>query len=1457
MQFKNAQAHHLHKLIAAFFYAPPPYEDHLEQIKSYLMHLNESQLATKALSAKIENYSFLKIIFLIAAPEGESQQSETPERKQSLEKLHSLLLVFSKYLSDEEWLSFFSSDLENNFHTIVKMDAKIATHCIALLIQLANYEMLDKTQLLCLLEQADYHYTRTFLKELPPKNSMSFQKMTTIVEIRMVVDIVLHKTDLNQISSLIERVMGLSFNPLLDVLFNLELLKDLKQHFQNLSADFCNHFFQDILPQLYIKDMNLIELCVYEHQEEMLKFLLIDCGLSPHVNYQQFSGDVVQLLHYLCCSNSNYHEFFIKIVPWLENFVTTYNEKNKEKPRLLAHPYKSTKHYSPLNFILYQGGVDFAIRLSQTTPMNFLEELQLANAETQYPLFNLYNPKSWSFKDTQIVRLVHNNSPSLEQLLRILFNSLMLKNLNQDCPNLSKVHKKNFQLKAQLAFNNILYYSLFEALGIKYSSKSRLQQLISVAKNTPLECLVSIGDEAPITPLLNIYTLLSLILDEYELAGHLLSEEIGKSNSVIKKGDLKTILRFIELLLEKWDNKAGLKQVFTDNGYHQMEVPALKNLSHRLFENAPDRQELEAQIYSISCALSTITVPIKSSFIKEIDKEFAVLKTQLNLYQGDGAKKLEKNYVSLWGKWQVHIRQTSTKESVVYEESKKSLLLEIEKPAKEKPIKFFFDGGTSNKFASLDVTTKPINPMVPVNNKLIKKTKTAFTQGSCSTLSQPKVEKKLPNKTLSELKKHVLPPPIFKTNTQTLPPKIIRPVLIPNSSITFKLASISDPSASNDSLNNTKNNEVETSKELVVVENKVVIAREEVPASNALIAESELMVKTVAEEKPFEPIECDKDTLLLHYFILLNEQMLTDLNFFKIRFEKRRDEEGLNAIAFEGYQKAIVLTEKLSHFVKNWLVEQNAVQITISLNRSELWERIGTGNEINPTLCIKHFVDALVMKKTLPGTKHTVFFYLWNDYISTHLAGLSQLHSQDTQQWIKKNTLISSFLMQLTHKLHYSFLPIRFRTNKENKVYERMLKLIDYINIVFESKSLKTQCGPLIEYGSHIGTFFGLDKLHRSDFDLRSTVQGSLSINMEQLVQFIKESLLAVCVSDQFSELYSVNLLSFAKPWIATDGQSCSFELCFLYEKNKIKVDLLFTMESSEEILKKGPFPFSMCFHTISEGTLFNPMMFFNPKLLLELCHFENGDLVPSSPEQINLWMQDPSKVAFMLRMMSKLYLYPQCANVNLTKLVEASLNKLVEMNSQDRSSLIVLSMKKSLMLAGFIVLLVENQWSFILGLDNKINSPFLNWIKNIFLFMEQKNIGSSKPDSELISFTEFVALMLLENYRSTKHMPINTKIDRLRALGSVCLNNQDLIYAVQLVIDINHLLETGYIPSARPSPGSGRGSSSRAQELIEMFRLTHFYKPLSKVCSYFNSPYQELKLPSQSGLSSPGYSVI
>jgi hypothetical protein len=662
MQFKNAEARNLHRLIADFFREQP--NNTLEQIKACVISLHEQKIAIEVLSEKIEDYTFLMIISFIAYPRGATWKLETEKEKRNKAKVHTLFHMFQEHLADDEWFSFFNSDFEKNFQILIQMDLDLVIKCFTKFVHLTHQGIINKEQLKNLLANASFLHTSEVFALLGPKEK-SLQDVACLVPIRVVLDVMFQTRDLEHINYLIQNKLNKYTSPFLDLILNIEFLQQLRQYFMSLDGDFCKDFFQNTLLQCTMEDTNIIEFSVYEQNDKVLHFLLTVCQLNPHFVSNQPPRDVVSWLHALCIDNPGYIDFFKNILPWLDPYVERYNSAKNPKDRTLSHPYKSTEGYSPICSALSVGGLEFAKFLLCETPINYLAELSFAPLEVNnYPLLNWYSQKSWSCDTHQITALVVDKGPPIKDLIQILFESLLLKRTRQQSSTLNQEKITILEQQAKTAFNNILYHPLLKSLvgQIYEQPKCRLQQLAIISKNKKIaqHVIISASENnsslhatgtcknVSLSPLLNLYILLSLITMEFPMAYFLMGS--------VKKDDLYSILNFIERLLKRCHDKENLGEMINHFGYNRVEVPQFKSLLSHLDLSKPNSQdlneiEIQAAINSLEYSLEDI-ISKKMCKDKELDKEFDQLIELINAYQGTKVKEFKETHKVLLHKWQ-------------------------------------------------------------------------------------------------------------------------------------------------------------------------------------------------------------------------------------------------------------------------------------------------------------------------------------------------------------------------------------------------------------------------------------------------------------------------------------------------------------------------------------------------------------------------------------------------------------------------------------------------------------------------------------------------------------------------------------------------------------------------------------------------------------------------------------
>lgn len=1031
-----------------------------------------------------------------------------------------------------------------------------------------------------------------------------------------------------------------------------------------------------------------------EEATQQLQFEIKADILNPQTVGSHFTGTMVHWLLTLCTQDKEYYSFFQECHPILSTFINKYNHKHTLDSRL-PFPLLASEGFSPLAYILSQGkkvsqgNKEFAFRLMESNKqLPWLSELGRRTKDGICPLWIPYLPKKYSFENTYMEHLAAVSAGvDVKKLLSTLLSSLTSTN---DLGEFSDNERNKIKTTAKSVFEKLVNHPpLFALLKDNCSegvSKdvSGLPQLYSYSKDKMvLEKAPKLADSLQDT------TELAQLLDLYGVI-HLLTEPKFFSSAKdllgkMSRDDLLSIVKLLEYILSFYDPTLL-------NSYLESPEYASFNLQSKMLSiPAVYRKELTILLkrmqYDVS-GLEDQLEGLERSLLNlkgteeafEIDTKIAEIRKKVEEIDMEALSASLKRICSLREKC------TISKGILVNRHSSKKTkqlakVSEVAAPqASEAQECKTLDAGLTETTTALLAALESTETK-PEDLPLAENTATKPKKAHKVKPTKPGSQKKLGKNSKLYL---------------GLPEPELRPEIKP------------EPKPKHQS---------QPRPVLPVIETK--LRTEDLSQQPALVEKIE--EKTVPI--PAYPI----NTVFKEYLSLYLREMHAEISDFTqslIRLYTTEPER--NGIAKKANFKAINHIAYIESAVANIL--SCLPQTENKLSADDLWNIMGLADSSKNTsiASVKKFktifenIHERLGRK--PISKILKSFHVWNDFIGAHLDTLEALQSIPEVDFTIEDIRLKVQLNALAKSLHWGFLPHRYLTASEDSTYNFVVNLVrSYTRTIARNRIGHIQ--RILEHGTQIYSHFLSKPSFCSDMDIVIELS-SFPLNFEALANTLEE----------IKGIYPGIKASNTPKYKAKDGSVFQWELSL---PNGFKIDLQFCFNKPyEATIAESVFPYAMLAADLNNDTRFNPV---NSLELLNLFSVLN-----KSPAKIEAWVNDPTKIAFILRGVSKAYRenIPEEPMLFLMSMVQKSINNMLS-DPNKMNPITYLFGRPSIRMAGFHALLMKYDLARIFDLSLTEDRAFLEWFDKILQGMEDQEAGATRPCRGLMSTEDYMSIIL------------------------------------------------------------------------------------------------------------------
>lgn len=1142
--------------------------------------------------------------------------------------------------------------------------------------------------------------------------------------------------------------------------------------------NFARRIFHNHISSFCLNDKNLLGLCIEANDPALFKSMVKEDIFNLHEVGTQFNGNIIQWLLKRGSQNTQFIEFYTQIGAFLMRYIATcpdffHRDSMQFFPQSnLPHMLCANENFSPLSYLISQGGTEFAKELLgiDMEGIDWQKELAFRSKKVTCPLWVPYLPDLYPLSsEITLVNLVElgDIGNSAYKLINILVDSLLD---TSDRANYSLKEWKKLERQAATVLENILNYQTLFAKLEKIcdapkllKGKSALQKLIFFSTNSKIEIQLETISNDLYNEILDPSVLITMFgfistLKEKNLSASTLCN--GTSSN-----DLQAILDLLALVLSFWPNQP-LDNCVASYGFTAYELEsACYNASLHYKRSSKNRTQTqqeekwhtmanESDMRSKLQALELIFCDLTQVKQTDLEKDLADIQRTINQFQGKLLKEFNKTFKTLNNKQIQHYRSI---------EAKKQRELEIDQSEKEaliEPIAPIVNAPNLNPVKTALVTPSPILPstsmaveegFTTVSHKKNKSQKPKSSLTQCI-----KSHQSVASKTATTLAKKMqdsvtIKMVASKKNKNKTQPNISQPEL------SFSIESKQEFPL----LSKVKSNQANLQDSPKIGEEDPKPETIEHPLESKSISQE--IHKLVTTPVPRSNTIEETNQVILVYFFQYIEQMVQDLKIIETELTTQLNEfDSSSEITKTTERNAIRAVQKTAQIAHQLLQDLSSMtRAPCNLEESSDRMKLLVGpllTEINKLERVRQSPSL----STKDSFNRTYLFHVWNAFLAAHLDTLDEVQLFLKSSECTLNAAQKPNFFALLVQLHHSFLPLRFKTDEEYLMHNIFQVLGNTIKKELENNKLGTYM-QTVEGGTAIGGYLEPEPYEHSDYDIQSVVL------LYDLKSYKK---LEELVNRTIDEMGKTGLVPFVctknKSTVSEEKDFCLWTLAF---SNGRTVDWRFVLRPLELTIHDRMFPLAQLYYDISDGVIFNPGNNFSFKTLLRLEDF--------IPEDVQHWKTDNLKMAFIAKTLAKTTLRQEI-KLRKIKLIqesketncneeEGSGEELVSMirdvfktiktqsmelksdeyeqilsfNVKVQTALTTLFGKRSLSIAGFHAMILKHDLVSLFNLDLRRDKKFLEQVNDIFIQQELQQPGWSKPAKEQISSVEYIAVLL------------------------------------------------------------------------------------------------------------------
>ncbi|MBA2649713.1 MAG: hypothetical protein H0U75_09020 [Legionella sp.] len=1379
-------------------------------------------------------------------------------------KLDRIIKLFYMNLSDEEWLYFITSTTEANFLYLLGMGAP----------SLITEILIQTTA--CISKQPAFEKELTVIAnqllfgEFKLTSQVVLKKQVSRIHAAVALDSIFKSSDTNLITRIFE-TQKIYPQFILQFLSDIEVLKQLACHLNNVDRKYADTFFKTTFNELAFDKKNLLTQSIVNKRPELFRFLLEECHVNPCLTGDFTSDDdCISFLLLKCCEQSGYYVFFDVVFHWLDGFIQNYN-KDKNPDRLLRHPYQRDANFCPLVFILTHQGEHFLKFLMKHIEIDWLKLLTTRHSKP-FPLWIPYINPYYSFDKSDITDYVDATRHTKKwvdstKLIQALVQSILILDISSTS---DITEKRVLYILSKQILNNVLNHTELFQLFIKHQrnpidpTDNSLQQLHHFSEDenikSNLKFILKELSNTKIIPLITMYSFLSVLNKQSnEQAVQML---LGFEQFEMF---LSSILGFLERILKAFPATSYLNQIIVHYGYDKLDLPLWTELKRmtksseksslsykeKLAEKLTNRKDKEKKdLHSVSCPSvesktdspehslemrinwlqftldGSSTKPIKN---ENIDVDLKAAAKDLTKYHGEKLqqftkdlkqlKEIRKKYIEIDG----NLELKPVPQALIKRKKLKNKNINPKDTPKgdpqSAPHPILIDSKIPECTILYTTVTSP-PPEPEVQQSAHEKVKDALIASKkCSS-----VQAVMKNKSAGRKKK-------IKTLLST-PHKInITEPEIDTKKITAIQLSETQLNNSDVTVYTQEQYEVITQ-----IEPNIIIPSSEplkttlltiwspCPQVNPLLASMDKVLKT----PPL--LTLSQEDALRVYTSIYFKQMVLDLGLFINSLSFQQAYTIIEPFEFDAIQSTKLHIYQLISFIQS--------EFAPLLNQSEQVDLFPNleDQEIHSE---EQQQDPWMLKTNTQTNKVNILLTIFKaqddkDLIVvdklTHLN--QQLETTKTNSFSKSSTVYHLWNQFISSHIHaFSRLQTYFEALESTNIITKQLPhLLNTLHHSFLPTRYKTSeeqeihtlflkfpqfLNTMLSY-AHLGACIETDEVGSQVFGyfeniVRSDTDFYTQVHLNNPEDF--EHLIGY-VANCITENCSTNDL--AK--LAYQSES---SILWVLTLNGHKIDWIIDTKPFIESIDARRMPVAMLSYNPFTGTVFNPANTFEIKKLIKLSHYKDGLLYDIPSQALDDWVSDTTKMPFILRMLAKIYkIYPLRTfdNLQLSSLLRnTALN--FDYGQQDMSQgniLTTLLGQKSLLLAGLHHRLFVDNLVFIFGLSIEKDLDFLSHIQHVFQVKESEQPGWSRPCFLQFTSVDYIAMMghrllhnLLEDVDNTSSLL--EKQNCVRALVSKCLRQPWADQAYRLVLQIELYLHD---------------QINNIPQVFHIFDLKSFYKP-------------------------------
>lgn len=1091
---------------------------------------------------------------------------------------------------------------------------------------------------------------------------------------------------------------------------NPQTLQNLRKHLTYFNTAIANHLFNKVFREYSIKGMNGFGYAIFSKNIKLLVHLFDRERTYPHFMGTSFSGNIVEWLYTLCCRDNTYYSFFSDIIPNLTDYINLNNRTQLRKFKL-ANLLHSDDNFSPLAYALKQGkgGTKFVNWLLKTIELNWIQELNCRLVDGTCPIWIPYLPDYYSFENTnlQIFTSVTNHI-DIKKLLQTLLTSLTR---HDDLAPFSANKRTKLKTMAKTIFNNVLNHpTLFDLLEAHNEEPlaenlSRLQQLVAYSRNKKLlktcpDMAEFLREQTKLHSIVHVYAAIHTLLDPkiFNAANSLLGD--------VSPQDLSRVIELLEFILCFWEPHA-IKSTLCGSDYMSLDLqsrlPAISD------HYAEELDELNKRL------------SLDATFLKKVLQQLKNLETLLSnpkIYENSNVVDVEISYLTL-EVGTCNLREFNTILDTIKVLRAKLIVdndgfLTIYTPPK------------ATKQKTHKIHSRIPNFMDIVEDKYFDKSIEFKTESKARVEMKPVTQSSQPETQLETSVKILASTEVLKKSTKFHKPKPQKPgpkiKLGKNSKVHENLPNVEIEHQPHDQ------DKAENDKPLF--------------ENNALL---EGVISDIATTLKPEP-ELDCNAAFLGFTSLYLRKFHAEVMIFKQRLhfiDKKKLKQ--NEIVIRAHHKAhdhfIATEESIAGFFPQ--LPQQAGELP---SFDELWGLMGLEQNSKKKLLAsvekyefaRQYVDKKLSHELEPILEAIQLFHIWNAFVNAHLKTLEALQAVPESRLVVESLVLKAKLATFANTLHWGFLPQRYRTKNEEKLYNLVLEINRVFSTILDNKKMG-QCTRVMEHGTQPNDYLALVPGFSSDLDIIIEVDNLPSVftlnHFNDLTVWFTDALGKV--SARYTGLTIPNHLKFKSKDLSSFQSEITLSDGF---KIDLQVNLvrLPHLKRYEETAIQSVIPFAMLAVDLKKGTIYNPVNSFEPGMLFTV--------LTNNSKLMNCWVQDATKVAFILRGLAKAYMLPiplKPVQFLIDEIVRKAITNMLatpQMNPMNPIS--YLFGRKSLRIAGFHAVMIKHNLVSIFGLTLKDDGDFLTWFDTALQKMEDKKAGATRPCAQIMSISNYLSII-------------------------------------------------------------------------------------------------------------------